>query len=339
MTAERNDWMKVLQGKATIEEVIAAAQNIATGPKAKVAGSTSLMPTMHVGRGSRYGNLTWFPIFTDAEVTARDYVTNFNSKEVKLAEHDNATVGSVKIQNDGKSKVILFEGTLLEGGWQHRALTRTVLVNAKGVTELPVVCVEQGRWGGQAAQRIGSRQAPAKLRSAMRGMTKHGNLINQAQADQGRVWNEVSNYAAVNDAFNSTQSYVQMHDELQAQLAAIATEKVTPIYGQRGVIVAIDGYPVALELFDHPDTLAERLQSILDGFQVDALAKPYRATPGQLARDFAMRIEQVGLATRVDSQHLRNEPDAIVASEALVDGDHLLHLATLNAKHELVLAA
>jgi hypothetical protein len=339
MTAERNDWMKVLQGKATIDEVIAAAQNIATGPKAKVAGSTSLMPTMHVGRGSRHGNLTWFPIFTDAEVTARDYVTNFNAKEVKLAEHDQATVGSVKIHNDGSSKVILFEGTLLEGGWQHRALTRTVLVNARGVTELPVVCVEQGRWGGQAAQRIGSRQAPAKLRSAMRGMTKRGNVINQAYADQSRVWNEVSNYAAVNDAYSSTQSFVQMRDQLDNQLAAIATEKVTPIYGQRGVIVAIDGYPVALELFDHPDTLAERLQSILDGFQVDALAKPFRETPGQRARDFAMRIEQVGLGTRVDAQHLRNEPDEIVASEALVDGDHLLHLATLNAKHELVLAA
>jgi hypothetical protein len=339
MMTNKNNWANVLKGNASIDEVIAASKAAPAKTKVHTSGLASLMPAMHVGRGSRYGNLTWFPIFTDAEVTTRDYVTNFDSKDVKLAEHDNATVGSVKIQNDGKSKVILFEGTLLEGGWQHRALTRTVLVNAKGVTELPVVCVEQGRWGGQAAQRIGSRQAPAKLRSAMRGMTKHGNLINQAQADQGRVWNEVSNYAAVNDAYNSTQSYVQMHDELEAQLAAIATEKVTPIYGQRGVIVAIDGYPVALELFDHPDTLAERLQSILDGFQVDALAKPYRATPGQLARDFAMRIEQVGLATRVDSQHLRNEPDAIVASEALVDGDHLLHLATLNAKHELVLAA
>ena len=339
MTAERNNWMNVLKGNAAIQEVIAAAQTSSTGAKVQVTQNSSLLPNMHVGRGSRYGNLTWFPIFTDAEVTDRDYVTNFNAKEVKLAEHANATVGSVKIQNDGKSKVILFEGTLLEGGWQHRALTRTVLVNAKGVTELPVVCVEQGRWGGQAAQRIGSRQAPAKLRSAMRGMTKQGNLINQAHADQGRVWNEVSNYAAVNDAYSSTPSFVQMRDQLDNQLAAIATEKVTPIYGQRGVIVAIDGYPVALELFDHPDTLAERLQSILDGFQVDALAKPYRATPGQLARDFAMRIEQVGLATRVDSQHLRNEPDAIVASEALVDGDHLLHLATLNAKHELVLAA
>jgi hypothetical protein len=52
-----------------------------------------------------------------------------------------------------------------------------------------------------------------------------------------------------------------------------------------------------------------------------------------------MRIEQVGLSQRIDEQHLRNEPDEIVASEALIEGEHLLHLATLNAKHELVLAA
>ena len=330
-----NDWATMLKGNTSISEVIAAAH----AAPAKTKAAPALLPAMHVGRGSRYGNLTWFPIFTDAPLNDRTYVTQFDAKQVKLAEHDHATVGSIKIQNDTAKPVILFEGTLLEGGWQHRALTRTVLVNANGMTELPVVCVEQGRWGGAQAQRLGNRQAPAKVRSAMRGMAKNGTKIDQSVADQGKVWAEVSNYAAARGTQNGTQSYVEMRDQLDLELAKLASEPVTPVYGQRGVIVAIDGYPVALELFDHPDTLAERLQGILDGFQVDALAKPFRKTPGQRARDFAMRIEQVGLANRVDEQHLRNEPDEIVASEALVAGDHLLHLATLNAKHELVLAA
>ena len=330
-----NDWAEMLKGKSSLAEVFASGY----ASPARVKTGSTLLPAMHVGRGSRYGNLTWFPIFTDAQVLPRTYVTNFDGKKVKLAELDQASVGTVKIQNDGKDRVILFEGTLLEGGWQHRALTRTVLVNANGVTELPVVCVEQGRWGGTHVQRVGNRQAPAKVRSAMRGMAKNGSKFNQASPDQGKVWQEVSNYAAARDAQNGTQSYVQMRDQLDAEMAKLSLEPVTPIYGQRGVIVSIDGYPVALELFDHPDTLAERLQGILDGFQVDAMAKPFRATPGQRARDFAMRIEQVGLAARVDEQHLRNEPDEIVASEALVEGEHLLHLATLNAKHELVLAA
>lgn len=334
MMTNNNDWANLLKGNTSINEVLAAAH----ARSAKTA-APALLPAMHVGRGIRYGNLTWFPVFTDAPVTNRDYATTFTATDVKLAEHDQATVGSVKIQNDTAQKVVLFEGTLLEGGWQHRALTRTVLVDANGVTELPVVCVEQGRWGGAQAQYIGNRQAPAKLRSAMRGMQKNGSTVNQNYADQSRVWNEVNNYAAINAAHNGTASYVQMRQQLETQLAKLATEKVAPLYGQRGVIVAIDGWPVALELFDHPDTLTERLQAILDGYQIDALAKPFRETPGQRARDFAMRIEQVGLKTRVDEQHLRNEADAIVASEALVDGDRLIHLATLNAKHELVLAA
>ena len=329
-------WAEMLTSNTSIQEVIAAAHNTPAKTKALATG---LLPEMHVGRGSRYGNLTWFPIFTSAPVSSRNYVTKFNANTVKLAELDQANVGSVKIQNDGQDRVILFEGTLLEGGWQHRALTRTVLVNGHGQTELPVVCVEQGRWGGTHVQRVGNRQAPAKVRSAMRGMAKNGSKIDQAFADQNRVWDEVSNYAAARGVMNNTSSYVQMRQQIDTELAKLASEPVTPLYGQRGVIVAIDGYPVALELFDHPDTLAERLQGILDGFQVDALAKPFRETPSQRARDFAMRVEQVGLKNRIDEQHLRNEPDEIVASEALVEGDHLLHLATLNAKHELVLAA
>ena len=334
MMTNNNDWANLLKGNTSINEVLAAAH----ARTAKTA-APALLPAMHVGRGIRYGNLTWFPVFTDAPVTDRGYATKFDAKDVKLAEHEQAVVGSVRIQNDTAQKVVLFEGTLLEGGWQHRALTRTIMVDANGVTELPVVCVEQGRWGGAQAQYIGNRQAPAKVRSAMRGMAKNGNLINQAYADQSRVWAEVNDYAVVNNVHNGTQSFVQVRQQLEAELAKIASEPVTPLYGQRGVIVAIDGNPVALELFDHPDTLAERLQGILDGYQVDALAKPYRETKGQRARDFAMRIEAVGLKTRVDEQHLRNEPDEFVASEALVDGDHLIHLATLNAKHELVLAA
>jgi hypothetical protein len=335
MMNNKNDWATMLKGNTSIQEVIAAAH----AGTAKTKAASALLPSMHVGRGTRYGNLTWFPIFTNAEVTTRNYVTNFDASQVKLAELDQASVGTVQIQNDTASKVILFEGTLLEGGWQHRALTRTVMVNANGVTDLPVVCVEQGRWGGTHVQRVGNRQAPAKVRSAMRGMAKNGSKFDQASPDQGKVWAEVSNYAAARDAQNGTQSYVQMRDQLDAEMAKLSLEPVTPIYGQRGVIVCIDGYPVALELFDHPDTLAERLQGILDGFQVDAMAKPFRETPGQRARDFAMRIEQVGLSQRIDEQHLRNEPDEIVASEALIEGEHLLHLATLNAKHELVLAA
>ena len=338
MMTNNNDWATMLKGNTSIDEVIAAA-HAAPAKTKNTKAALALLPAMHVGRGTRYGNLTWFPIFTDSAVTDRSYVTNFDANLVKLAELDQASVGTVQIQNDCKDRVILFEGTLLEGGWQHRALTRTVLVNANGVTDLPVVCVEQGRWGGTHVQRVGNRQAPAKVRSAMRGMAKNGSKFNQAFADQGRVWDEVSKYAMANDAHNGTQSYVEMRDQLDAEMAKLDLEPVIPIYGQRGVIVAIDGYPVALELFDHPDTLAERLQGILDGFQVDAMAKPFRETPGQRARDFAMRIEQVGLAARIDEQHLRSEPDEIVASEALVEGDHLLHLATLNAKHELVLAA
>jgi hypothetical protein len=330
-----NDWAKMLKGNNPINEVIAAAHAGTT----RTEKTPALLPAMHVGRGIRYGNLTWFPVFTDAPVTDRKYATKFDAKDVKLAEHDQAVVGSVKIQNDTAQKVVLFEGTLLEGGWQHRALTRTVMVGANGVTELPVVCVEQGRWGGTHAQYIGNRQAPAKVRAAMRGMAKAGNLINQAAADQHRVWDEVANYAMINNAQNGTQSFVQVREQLETELAKLATEKVEPLYGQRGVIVSIGGYPVSLELFDHPDTLAERLQGILDGYQVDALAKPFRETPGQRARDFAIRIEQVGLQTHLYGQVLRNEPDEIVASEALFDEDRLIHLSTLNAKHELVLAA
>ena len=112
MMNNQNDWATLLKGNTSIDEVIAAAY----AAPAKTKAASALLPSMHVGRGTRYGNLTWFPIFTNAEVTARNYVTNFDASLVKLAELDQASVGTVKIQNDCQDRVILFEGTLLEGG-------------------------------------------------------------------------------------------------------------------------------------------------------------------------------------------------------------------------------
>jgi hypothetical protein len=111
------------------------------------------------------------------------------------------------------------------------------------------------------------------------------------------------------------------------------------LVGQRGVIVAINGQPVALELFDHTSTLSERLDAILRGYLPDAMALPYVETPSRRARRFADRVVQIGVTEVEDSNRKRNKPDPVVAAEALFNEKTMLHLSALNARHSLVLAA
>ena len=326
--------------KAISKAAKQAAKQAATKVAPKAAGDTSLyssLPGLHVGRGYRFGNLDWFPVWTDAELKPRAYTTQFSASAVKVSEKANAEVAGLEIKNSGSTGILLLEGTLLEGGWQHRALTRSVFVDANQALDLPVVCVEQGRWAGTHAQAMGQKLAPARVRAAMRGMHKFSNGVQQASADQGKVWEEIHKYQAEFGAANPTGSYVAMRDDIDRKLPVL--DAPVALAGQRGVIVAINGQPVALELFDHPDTLAERLEAILRGYLPDSVRTGYVVTPSRRARRFADRIVAIGVTETQGPNHKRNKPDLVVAAEALFVRDELMHLAALNARHSLVLAA
>ena len=348
MTDSNKDWAEALKSGQSIADVVAAGAAFAAqaqkaaAPTKKLAAkpAKSAMPTMHTGRGQRYGNLTWFPIFTDAPVVARNYVTQVANGSVVVDEQAQPNVGFLSLNNQGNQTVVLFEGALLEGGWQHRALTHTVMVPAATAIEIPVVCVEAGRWNGVSTQRFGSKVAPARVRSGIRGMRKdETGKVFQAQADQGQVWSEVRNFANATNKARPTESLVEMYDEIEADIKARNLEAPLHLYGQRGVLVAVNGAPLALEVFDHPDTLAERFEAILDSYLPESFMHPYRACKSQMARDFVTRVETVGVSNTESTDRLRSKPDSVVATEAVLNVDGaLLHLATLNAKHSMVMA-
>lgn len=333
----RSNWAKGLIGQAPLADWLANQQNQAAKAATTLAMPAGSLPRLHVGSGYRFGNLDWFPVWSDAPVASRNYTTAASAGAIKVSELTNAQVSGLKIENTGSTGVLLLEGTLLEGGKQHRALVRSVFVPANTAIEIPVVCVEEGRWAGPQNQNLGQKLAPARVRAAMRGMEKVSGKVEQRQADQGKVWSEIQNYHQVFGEQSRTASYAFLRDQIEAQLPSL--DNPVALLGQRGVIIAIGGVPVAMELFDHPDTLSEKLDSILRGYLPDAMKRGYKQALAGTARKFADRIVQVGLTKQEGPNHKRNEPDLVVAAEALFMRDELVHLSALNARHSLVLAA
>jgi len=204
------------------------------------------------------------------------------------------------------------------------------------VISLPVVCVEQGRGGGASNQVIGKKVASAGIRAGLRGLRKEGQFVSQTQADQGDVWDKVQRMAFDSNTHAPSQSFVDMRNDLDVRMQF---DPIVALAGQRGVVIAIGGHPVALELFDHPDTLAERLDSIVQGYVAESMLRNFVATPSSRVRTFVDRTQRQALSEDVDANRKRTTSNAHVASEALFESEVLLHLSTLNVQHELVLAA
>ena len=220
-------------------------------------------------------NLTLVPLLRPAAGPA-DYLT----LDVALAEglvevteiSEGGSVPTLKLRNRGERKVLLVDGEELVGARQNRVLNLSVLVPPMAELDIPVSCVEQGRWSYRSrAFRSEGRALHSRARAQkMAAVSESLRSYSQARSDQGALWQEIgrksqamrveSNTAAMADIYESHQGSLQDYRE------AVATQP-----GQVGAAFLVGGRLVGMELFDAPSTLAHLLPKLVDSYAMDAL--------------------------------------------------------------------
>jgi hypothetical protein len=240
----------------------------------EAAGKRWQMNILHVGRGVTRGAMTVFPIWGDKAGWSR-YTTS--AKTLDVSEMDSGPdVGTLMVGNHGDKPVLVLEGQLFEGGWQHRMATQSVMVGVHQRMPVEVACVEQGRWAGSRTQSSRGRRATPYLRDAVRG----GGDV------QGTVWSRVAEHTASTE--NVTGSFVRHLDE-----TSLDTSDFRVLPGQVGVLIGLGGQPYVAEVFDSHMTLRREFRAIVEAAALDARLAPVVSTPGRRARRFLARAELV----------------------------------------------
>ncbi len=301
----------------------------------------NMLPTMHLGAPTVVAPLTLFPIWTDAPVPDVP-VPLEPPAEASIGELDSGpAVELLTAKNPTPLPYVLLEGTIVDGGWQHRVLVHSVLVGAAAQLDLPVRCVEQGRWNGDTAQRLHRRRAPLGVRGATHGVRRPTEDSRVAgRVDQGDVWSRVAAYEQTYGA-SGTHSLVEVLDQAEVtdDLRAAVPR---PLLGQRGVLVGVAGHPALVEVFEHPDSLAQQWDALIDGLLASTLHVPRKTTSTRRARAFVDRLTNRALPTRTaaGAGDLGETADDLVSIRALDAGDgRTIHATALNVRHDLVLAA
>lgn len=285
---------------------------------------------LHVGRGVSSGALTVFPVWVGGGGERR-YGTDVSQLVVEEMAGGPA-VPTLSAANPGAVPVLVLEGHLFEGGWQHRMATKSSIVGAGRTARVEVACVEQGRWGGARRQAGRGRRATPFVRSGAHA-TPAGRDV------QGEVWRRVERYRR-SDVPNDTGTLVGHLDHARADIGRI-TQPFRPLPGQAGVVVAIAGQPFLLEVFDDPQTLREQFDSIIEAAGLDALGLPPVVTPSRRARRMVERLEQLSLRPVEDLETGRRlrarTPDLDVA---LLDWDgQPVHLRATYLRHPVLMGA
>lgn len=101
---------------------------------------------LHVGAGSRIGAVTWFPVWSERGLSAPTAYIPRDGRHLTVRECPCPQVNRLLAVNTGASPLLLLQGATLRGGSQDRTCVTTVLVPPAITMEVPVACIERGRW-------------------------------------------------------------------------------------------------------------------------------------------------------------------------------------------------
>lgn len=230
---------------------------------------------LRIGSPQLAGGLSLFPLFYDRPSVA--YVTLLEAQKaetITVRELDaGGHVPTLVVENRGVQPVLIVDGDLLIGLKQDRVVNTTIVVPGKSTLNIPVSCVESGRWRPRTrAARLANFSISPGVRAAMR---KSGIMKLRSQgtlgADQGEVWGKVGEYLSAHRVSSRTQAFLEIEQkrrpEVEEQLA-----QLRPADGQAGVVAAVGECLLSFDLFDKPQTLQTAWRGLIGSFVMESMA-------------------------------------------------------------------
>lgn len=291
---------------------------------------TLITSRVTAGKPMRAGALTLVPLIDPAASADADLLEEALRKGTEVTEiSDGGSVGNVRVLHKGDKLLLLLDGEEITGAKQNRIFNASFLVAPGQTVDLPVSCVEQGRWryasksfGSSGRTLTGSARA-----SKMKRVT--GTLVMKQgyDADQGAVWNDVKGYLHKTQVHSGTMAFSdgaeKRGQEISRDLAAMIPE-----FNQVG-IAALDGERlISIDLFGSPTLLRRAYPKVTRGLLLDVPDATAAASDDQVAAIVGAALRAVGEAA-VTSQPAPGAGHTLILSTPAFVGSGISHEGTI----------
>jgi len=300
----------------------------------------AFLHSIEIGAIRQFGGLAVAPLFREPGPSV-DYIVlddALKSGRFWISEAtDGGIVAMLRATNLTDQPVFLMEGEELVGAKQNRVLNLSLMVPPGETVDIPVSCVEAGRWQRRTElfQSSSNTQFAAGRARKVAQITDSLTMNLSAISDQSDVWAAIDAKAerlGVRSGTSAMSAMFEHHigpiDEYNDMLRA------TP--GQIGSVFLIDGEVVGMDAFDKQTTYASLHAKIVAGYAVDALEVERLSTTVSrrlvdqfldrvaMAPSVAFQVTGSGMTIRLASHS--------VAGAALELNGNLVHLSAF-ARH------
>lgn len=248
-----------------------------------------------------------------------------------IEELEKASVPTLRAKNPTDKPILVVEGEHFVGGDQNRASNVSLLVGAGTELEIPVSCLERGRWGRRREYERSPSYAPRNVRA------RQQETVNLAfreggsrRSDQGAVWAEVDNALHMFNVTSDTAAAADLEEIYRRDRsrfsAAEELEKMGPLPGQCGFVVTHGGWVRSVELFGSGNLLAAHWSRLVRPHLLEFPQKPSApsadAALWAIRRFASMQSENrpgVGLGTEFRAS------DRTMNGQTLVFDENIVH--------------
>lgn len=285
------------------------------------------------------GNLVLFPLFTAVKGETVPYLLleeAIKTGGLVIEEvNGDGRVNTIVMANHTGQAVLLLDGDEILGAKQNRIINATILVAAGERVEVPVSCVERGRWSDRAARfdRVGEFGYSTLRKQKAEVIACCLKRVQRFDADQHAIWDEIERKQDRMAAPSATgalhEVYRKTGDELKSMIG-----RLEPAEGQTGVAVFINNRFVCLDLFDRPETLPKIWEKLLRSYAMEALeekAEKSVSPPVDIKKILdSISSAECAVYPSVGLGHDLRLSGAGIIGAALALNNRLIHLSVFN---------
>lgn len=304
-----------------------------------------------LGNPQHHQNLTIFPILAEKE---RDlpYLLMAEALAVgvlTIGEKNGGEVPVLLATNAGRQAILVLDGEQLIGAKQNRMTNRSILLPPKSITEIPVSCMEQGRWHFQSDHFAPAPQhAPSKVRRRARETEAEASYAAELRgpgvrsshrdlaAAQGEVWDEIRSFGSKLGGSSDTGALNSIYESRRPQMESWI-QAFPLVEGQVGLVGFQGEISLATDAVGSPDLYAKVHARLLTGYVMDAMERwdPGHPAPQASVPEAEFLMEALGAAERIPSLSVGSGEYRILRGRVLggelIDNGHVVHVSAFPA--------
>ncbi|PKM79155.1 MAG: hypothetical protein CVU88_07230 [Firmicutes bacterium HGW-Firmicutes-13] len=182
------------------------------------------------------------------------------------------TVNTISVENNAGQPVLILDGEELLGAKQNRIINATILVPPRSKINIPVSCVEQGRWRYNSSAFNSSEFFAYSSLRRQKVEQVAGNLESNQDfaSDQGAIWHEIRRKQSKMKTRSSTGAMNDIYKNYKKEIERIVSG-IESVPKQVGAAVFINGRFTCIDLFDCPEILKKIWPKLLGSYAIEAL--------------------------------------------------------------------